>query len=143
MEFHLRNVERLLMPTQTTSFIMNTLKGTHNNTGASTSIDGSSSSSSSSIDGSSSNSGTSSSPDRIRIRMLKSLKGLVASPGKTVMRDLASDRWTGGFSGADLEGLVRCAGSIALSRARNDGSGVDGLLITTEDVNQALQEVKQ
>ena len=103
-------------------------------------IDGSSSSS---IDGSSSNSGTSSSPDRIRIRMLKSLKGLVASPGKTVMRDLASDRWTGGFSGADLEGLVRCAGSIALSRARNDGSGVDGLLITTEDVNQALQEVKQ
>jgi len=28
MEFHLRNVERLLMPTQTTSFIMNTLKGT-------------------------------------------------------------------------------------------------------------------
>jgi len=36
------------MPTQTTSFIMNTLKGTHNNTGASTSIDGSSSSSSSS-----------------------------------------------------------------------------------------------
>ena len=48
MEFHLRNVERLLMPTQTTSFIMNTLKGTHNNTGASTSIDGSNSSSSSS-----------------------------------------------------------------------------------------------
>lgn len=35
------------MPTQTTSFIMNTLKGTHNNTGTSTSIDGSSSSSSS------------------------------------------------------------------------------------------------
>jgi vesicle-fusing ATPase len=98
---------------------------------------------SSSIDRSSSNSGTSSSSDRIRIRMLKSLKGLVASPGKMVMRDLASDRWTGGFSGADLEGLVRCAGSIALSRARNDGSGVDGLLITTEDVNQALQEVKQ
>jgi hypothetical protein len=47
MEFHLRNVERLLMPTQTTSFIMNTLKGTHNNTGTSTSIDSSSSSSSS------------------------------------------------------------------------------------------------
>ena len=35
------------MPTQTTSFIMNTLKGTHNNTGTSTSIDGSCSSSSS------------------------------------------------------------------------------------------------
>jgi Spy/CpxP family protein refolding chaperone len=35
MEFHLKNVERLLMPTQTTSFIMNTLKdsggGNNNN----------------------------------------------------------------------------------------------------------------
>lgn len=30
MEFHLRNVERLLMPTQTTSFIMNTLKDSDN-----------------------------------------------------------------------------------------------------------------
>mmetsp|Transcript_16888 Transcript_16888/g.36877 ORF Transcript_16888/g.36877 Transcript_16888/m.36877 type:complete len:514 (-) Transcript_16888:127-1668(-) len=30
MEFHLRNVERLLMPTQTTSFIMNTLKVSDN-----------------------------------------------------------------------------------------------------------------
>ncbi len=59
------------------------------------------------------------------------------------MRDLASERWTGGFSGADIEGLVRCAGSIALSRARKDGSGVDGLLITTEDVVQAIQEVNQ
>jgi len=63
--------------------------------------------------------------------------------GRATMRDLAADRWTGGFSGADLEGLVRCAGSIALSRARKDGSGVDGLLITTEDVIQALREVKQ
>ena len=63
--------------------------------------------------------------------------------GSVAMRDLASDRWTGGFSGADIEGLVRCAGSIALSRARKDGSGVDGLLITTEDVVQAIQEVKQ
>jgi hypothetical protein len=57
--------------------------------------------------------------------------------------DLASDRWTGGFSGADLEGLVRCAGSLALSRARKDGSGVDGLLITLEDVLRALKEVKR
>ena len=39
-------------------------------------------------------------------------------------------------------GLVRNAGSIALSRARVDGSGVDGLLITLEDVMQALEEVK-
>lgn len=37
---------------------------------------------------------------------------------------------------------VRAAGSIALSRARRDGSGVEGLLITLEDVQQALTEVK-
>jgi len=33
MEFHLKNVERLLMPTQTTSFIMKTLRGTTANGG--------------------------------------------------------------------------------------------------------------
>ncbi len=49
---------------------------------------------------------------------------------------------TGGFSGADIAGLVRCAGSIALSRARNDGNGIEGLLITLDDVKQALEEVK-
>ena len=59
------------------------------------------------------------------------------------LRDLAADRWTKGFSGADIAGLVRCAGSVALSRARRDGSGVDGLLITVEDVLLALKEVKQ
>lgn len=58
------------------------------------------------------------------------------------IKDLAADRWTKGFSGADLQGLVRCAGSIALARARKDGSGVDGLLITLEDVKQALHEVR-
>jgi vesicle-fusing ATPase len=58
------------------------------------------------------------------------------------IRDLAADKWTKKFSGADLQGLVRCAGSIALSRARRDGSGVDGLLITIEDVCQALEEVQ-
>jgi vesicle-fusing ATPase len=61
----------------------------------------------------------------------------------TRLKDLAADRWTKGFSGADLEGLVRCAGSIALSRARKDGSGVDGLLITVEDILKALDEVRQ
>lgn len=65
------------------------------------------------------------------------------SSGVVSMHDLASDRWTGGFSGADIEGLVRCAGSLALSRARKDGSGVGGLLITTEDVAQAIRELKQ
>jgi vesicle-fusing ATPase len=49
---------------------------------------------------------------------------------------------TRGFSGADLAGLVRCAGSIALSRARRDGTGVNGLFITLEDVKVALTEVK-
>lgn len=55
--------------------------------------------------------------------------------------DLAADSNTAGFSGADIAGLVRCAGSLALSRARRDGNGVDGLLITLEDVKQALKEV--
>jgi vesicle-fusing ATPase len=59
------------------------------------------------------------------------------------IKDLAANKWTEGFSGADLQGLVRCAGSIALSRARRDGNGVDGLLITVEDVRQALIEVRQ
>lgn len=54
--------------------------------------------------------------------------------------DLADE--TRGFSGADIEGLVRCAGSIALSRARRDGGGVESLLITLDDVKQALLEVK-
>lgn len=56
--------------------------------------------------------------------------------------DLAADSATGGFSGADIAGLVRCAGSLALSRARRDGNGVEGLLITLDDVNLALEEVK-
>jgi vesicle-fusing ATPase len=69
----------------------------------------------------------------------------VWSEASSVVRpsfDLANDYATGGFSGADIAGLVRCAGSLALSRARKDGNGVDGLLITLEDVKQALEEVK-
>jgi vesicle-fusing ATPase len=57
--------------------------------------------------------------------------------------DLAADYATGGFSGADIAGLVRCAGSLALARARSDGFGVDGLLITLDDAKEALREVKQ
>ena len=56
--------------------------------------------------------------------------------------DLAAESLTGGFSGADLAGLVRCAGSIALSRTRLQGSGLDSLIITLEDVEEALKEVK-
>lgn len=47
------------------------------------------------------------------------------------------------YVGADLAGLVRCAGSIALARARRDGGGVEGLLITLDDVEQALLEIKK
>jgi len=68
-------------------------------------------------------------------------------PGNTIASyahyDLAADYVTRGFSGADIAGLVRCAGSIALSRARKDGGGVQGLMITLEDVKQALVEVKR
>lgn len=64
------------------------------------------------------------------------------SPGKKDVFDLADDYITDGYSGADLEGLVRCAGSIALSRARKEGAGVEALLITLDDVKQALLEVK-
>jgi SpoVK/Ycf46/Vps4 family AAA+-type ATPase len=63
-------------------------------------------------------------------------------PAKKAAYDLAHDSVTGGFSGADLEGLVRCAGSIALSRAREEGAGIESLLITLDDVKQALTEVK-
>jgi vesicle-fusing ATPase len=59
------------------------------------------------------------------------------------IRDFANQRWMGGFSGADIAALVRCAGSIALSRARADGGGIENLLITLEDVRLALDEVKQ
>ncbi|KAL3807568.1 hypothetical protein ACHAXA_006469 [Cyclostephanos tholiformis] len=54
--------------------------------------------------------------------------------------DLADE--TEGFSGADIEGLVRCAGSRALSRARTDGGGVGSLIITLDDVKEAIEEVK-
>eukprot|EP00980_Cylindrotheca_fusiformis_P001294 scaffold333_cov133-Cylindrotheca_fusiformis.AAC.20 len=49
---------------------------------------------------------------------------------------------TKGFSGADIQGLVRCAGSLALARARKDGSGIEGLLITFEDMLNATKELR-
>jgi SpoVK/Ycf46/Vps4 family AAA+-type ATPase len=64
------------------------------------------------------------------------------SPGKKGVFDLAADEVTGSYSGAELVGLVRCAGSISLSRARKDGAGVEALLITLDDIEQALTEVK-
>jgi vesicle-fusing ATPase len=61
----------------------------------------------------------------------------------TKIRDLAADGITGGFSGADIAGLVRCAGSIALARTRAQGLGIDSMIITLDDVAQALREVKK
>lgn len=78
--------------------------------------------------------------DRLRRLTAFTSRG-VGSPA--LIRDLAADRWTGGFSGADLAGLVRNAGSIALERARTrDFGGVENLLITLEDVGLALAEIK-
>ena len=57
--------------------------------------------------------------------------------------DLASDAYTKGFSGADIAGLVRCSGSIALARTRvQDDGNLDSLVITLDDVLEGLQEVK-
>ena len=57
--------------------------------------------------------------------------------------DLAADSVTGGFSGADIQGLVRCAGSIALARARKLNYGVEDLQVTLDDVKLALLEVNK
>jgi len=100
-------------------------------------IDGNSDASSSEFGGSSSFRGSS---------LVRKMRRLVRPfrIGSSQIRDLADERWTGGFSGADIAGLVRCAGSNALSRSRNQGDGgLSGLLITLEDVYNALQEVKQ
>lgn len=59
------------------------------------------------------------------------------------IKDLAADKWTRAFSGADLAGLVRSAGSLALARVRQNDEGLENLLITIEDVVDALKEVKR
>jgi SpoVK/Ycf46/Vps4 family AAA+-type ATPase len=71
------------------------------------------------------------------------LKRLIKNSVSAVSNyDLASDSITSGFSGADLQGLVRCAGSIALARARKNNDGVQDLQVTLEDVKLALVELK-
>ena len=80
---------------------------------------------------------------RKRRAVMKILRRMVPNSLSPVY-DLASGSVTGGFSGADIAGLVRCAGSLALERCQKDrNSGVEGLLITLEDVKQALTEVKR
>ena len=78
---------------------------------------------------------------RSSIHFMRSIQRRFSSMNGQV-DDLAADRYTRGFSGADIAGLVRCAGSRALSRARKDGGGVENLLITLDDVAFALEEVK-
>lgn len=80
-------------------------------------------------------------PGRKRDAVKRVLNRIAPSVINLPAYDLAADYATGGYSGADIAGLVRCAGSIALARARRDGFGVDGLLVTLDDVKQALQEV--
>lgn len=63
--------------------------------------------------------------------------------GNIRTHDLSAEKYTGGFSGADIAGLVRCAGSIALERSRKDGGGVENLVVTLEDVVSALSEIKK
>jgi vesicle-fusing ATPase len=67
-------------------------------------------------------------------------KGRLSQPLCQNINRLAAK--TRGFSGADLAGLVRSAGSIALARARCTGDGVEGLLITLSDMEEALKELK-
>ncbi len=68
-----------------------------------------------------------------------SVVGLMSTGTPTIF-DLAVA--TEGYSGADIAGLERCAGSRALSRARKDGSGVESLLITLDDAKEAMDEIK-
>lgn len=78
-----------------------------------------------------------------RISYRSKIYSVLRSTRTQIIRDLASDSITGGFSGADCSGLVRCAGSIALARARSQGmGGIETLIITLDDVAQALKEVK-
>jgi ATPase family associated with various cellular activities (AAA) len=76
-------------------------------------------------------------------RLIKKWIHRLIEPFGVGVFDLAADEVTGGFTGADIAGLVRCCGSLALSRARQDGYGVEGLLITLDDVKQALNEVRR
>jgi vesicle-fusing ATPase len=91
-----------------------------------------------SVDGQPAGEGTIRGRKRDKLRRLLQEASSVVRP----VYDLASDSVTGGFSGADIAGSVRAAGSHALSRARKSGNGVEDLIITLEDVKMGLAEVK-
>jgi vesicle-fusing ATPase len=76
-----------------------------------------------------------------RRRIVEKIQGFVSKDPTRSSFDLADA--TNGFSGADIAGLVRCAGSIALARCRQDGASLQELLITLDDVKEALAEVKK
>ena len=80
--------------------------------------------------------------ERKRHKVKRAVKKIFSTSILRTEYDLADDSVTGGYSGADLAGLVRCAGSLALSRARRAGGGIENLLITLEDVKEALLESK-
>ncbi|GAX14842.1 hypothetical protein FisN_29Lh050 [Fistulifera solaris] len=77
-------------------------------------------------------------------RLLRRLRmKMFAEPSVSEILDLSAPRWTGGWSGADIAGLVRSSGSLALTRTRNQGGTIPGdLLITLEDVRMALNDLK-
>ena len=85
--------------------------------------------------------GTAAEPSSKSASFKRRIKQAIMSVPSNKIRDLAAE--TKNFSGADCAGLVRCAGSYALARARRQGQGIDGLQITLEDVSQALIEMKR
>lgn len=80
---------------------------------------------------------------RIKMRKRDRVKRFIQKVGSHLPGtnfDLAAA--TEGYSGADIAGLVRCAGSLALARTRNMGGGIDDLMITLDDVKASLKEVR-
>lgn len=81
---------------------------------------------------------------RIKMRKRDRVKKFIKKVGHALPGsyfDLAAA--TEGYSGADIAGLVRCAGSLALARTRNSGGGIDELMITLDDVKASFYEVKK
>lgn len=88
------------------------------------------------------NNHTSTNNKRSKIRRLSNkIRSKFLSIQQKASVDLADA--TEGFSGAGIAGLVRCAGSIALARCRQDSRNVVELKITLEDVKSALEELKE
>lgn len=80
----------------------------------------------------------------LKIHLRKAREAGLVSPEVT---DAALGKKTGGFSGADLAGLVRSATSFAIADWRGildgdgEANGEHAVEITTENFEQALREV--